>query len=109
MRVVGPRHALATLPSSKRLDTHFIGGYVGPRCGLDECGKSRPHWDSIGGPSSPVSQSLYLLRCLGPQFPLPAAANGPIVPVDYERRLWSIGGMMIGREKPKCMDNNLPQ
>ena len=24
-----------------------------PRDGLDGCGKSRPHWDSIPGPSSP--------------------------------------------------------
>jgi hypothetical protein len=26
---------------------------VGPRAGLDRCGKSRPHRDSILGPSSP--------------------------------------------------------
>jgi hypothetical protein len=26
---------------------------VGPRAGLDECGKFRPHRDSIPGPSSP--------------------------------------------------------
>jgi hypothetical protein len=26
---------------------------VGPRTGLDECGKPRPHRDSIPGPSSP--------------------------------------------------------
>jgi hypothetical protein len=24
------------------LDTRFIGGWVGPRAGLDECGKSHP-------------------------------------------------------------------
>ena len=29
------------------------GGWVGPRAALDGCGKSRPHWDSIPGPSSP--------------------------------------------------------
>ena len=33
--------------------THCIGGWVGPRAGLDGCGKSRPHRDSIPGPSSP--------------------------------------------------------
>jgi hypothetical protein len=26
---------------------------VGPRAGLDRCGKSHPHWDSIPGSSSP--------------------------------------------------------
>jgi len=36
-----------------RPGTHCIGGWVGPRAGLDGCGKSRPHRDSIPGPSSP--------------------------------------------------------
>jgi hypothetical protein len=30
--------------------THCTGGWVGPRAGLDRCGKSRPHRDSIPGP-----------------------------------------------------------
>jgi hypothetical protein len=33
------------------LSTHSTGGWVGPRAGLDRCGKSRPHRDSIPGPS----------------------------------------------------------
>jgi len=33
--------------------THCTGGWVGPRAGLDRCGKSCPHRDSIPGPSSP--------------------------------------------------------
>ena len=33
--------------------THCTGGWVGPRSVLDRCGKSRPHRDSIPGPSSP--------------------------------------------------------
>jgi hypothetical protein len=45
--------------------THCTGGWVGPRAGLDGCGKSRPHRDSNPRPSSP-QQSLYLLRCPGP-------------------------------------------
>jgi hypothetical protein len=44
--VGGQRHALAALPS-ERPATHCIGGWVGPRAGLDSCGKSRPHRDSI--------------------------------------------------------------
>jgi hypothetical protein len=33
--------------------THCTGGWVGLRAGLDVCEKSRPHLDSIPGPSSP--------------------------------------------------------
>jgi hypothetical protein len=36
----------------ERLDTHCIGGLVGPKAGLDGCGKSSPHQDSIPGPFS---------------------------------------------------------
>ena len=36
----------------ERPGTHCIWGWVGPRAGLDRCGKSRPHWHSIPGPSS---------------------------------------------------------
>jgi hypothetical protein len=32
---------------------HCMGGWVDSRAGLDRCGKSRPHRDSIPGPSSP--------------------------------------------------------
>jgi len=42
MRVGGQRHAPAALPSVKRPGTHCIGGWVGPRVGVDGCGKSRP-------------------------------------------------------------------
>jgi hypothetical protein len=47
MGVGGQRHAPAALPA-----TNCTGGWVGPRAGLDGCGKSRPHRDSIPGPSS---------------------------------------------------------
>ena len=62
----------STLPSTSTLDggewstprpgrfylqekpgNHRKGGWVGPTAGLEECGKSRPHRDSIPGPSSP--------------------------------------------------------
>jgi hypothetical protein len=51
--VGGQLHTPATLPLGKRPGAHCIGGWVGPRAGLDGCGKSRPHRDSIPGPSSP--------------------------------------------------------
>ena len=51
--VVGQRHTPAALPPGKRRGIHCIGGCVGPRSGLDGRGKTRPHQDSILGPSSP--------------------------------------------------------
>jgi hypothetical protein len=36
-----------------RPGTHCTGVWVGLRAGLDVCEKSRPHRDSIPGPSSP--------------------------------------------------------
>jgi hypothetical protein len=36
------RHTPADLPAGKRPGTHCIGGWVGPRAGLDVCGKSHP-------------------------------------------------------------------
>ena len=59
--VSGQQHAPAVLYPRERLDSHFTVGCVGPRVGLDRCGKSRPHRDWI--PDRPArSQSLYLLR-----------------------------------------------
>ena len=46
------RHAPAALLPRKIPGTHCTGGWVGPRVGLEGCGKSRPHRDSIPGPSS---------------------------------------------------------
>jgi hypothetical protein len=37
----------------ERPGTHCTGGWVGLSAGLDVCEKSRPHRDSIPGPSSP--------------------------------------------------------
>jgi hypothetical protein len=42
MRVGGQRHALAALPLGKTPDTHCIGGWVGPRAGLDGCENLAP-------------------------------------------------------------------
>jgi hypothetical protein len=46
-------YAPAALYPWKRPGTHCTGGWVGPRAGLDRCGKFRPHRDSIPGPCSP--------------------------------------------------------
>ena len=52
MEVCDQCQAPAALPP-ERLGTHCVGAWVGPRDGLDKCGKPRPHRYSIPGPSSP--------------------------------------------------------
>jgi len=37
----------------ERPGIHCTGGWMGSRAGLERCGKSRPHRDSIPGPSTP--------------------------------------------------------
>ena len=57
----GQRHAPAALYPRERPGTHCTGCWVGPKAGLDRCGKYRPHRDSIPDRLA-RSQSLYLLR-----------------------------------------------
>ena len=58
----------AALPQRKRPGTHCTGGWVGPRAGLDGCGKSRPP-PGIRSPDRPArSESLYRLSYPGPQW-----------------------------------------
>jgi len=40
--VRGQRHAPAALYPREKPGTHFIGGWVGPKTGLDRCGKYLP-------------------------------------------------------------------
>jgi hypothetical protein len=42
MGVGGQLHAPAALPPGMRPGTHCTGGWVGPRAGLNGCGKCRP-------------------------------------------------------------------
>jgi hypothetical protein len=51
--VGGQLHVPTALPPEKIRGTHCIGGWVGPRVGLEGCGKFRPQKDSIPGPSCP--------------------------------------------------------
>jgi len=50
MGVGGQRHAPGRFTSVKETLIHCIGCWVGPEAGLDGCGKSHPHQDSIPGP-----------------------------------------------------------
>ena len=65
MGVGGQHYAPAALPPGKRPGTHFIGGWVGPRVGVDGCGKLAR--TGIRSPDRPVrSESLYRLSYPGP-------------------------------------------
>jgi hypothetical protein len=67
-RVDGRRHAPAALSPGKRLGTHCIGGWVGPRASLDGCGNSSPPAPGIRSPDRPArSESLYRLSYPGPR------------------------------------------
>jgi len=58
------RHAPAALYPRERLGTHCTGGWVGPRAGLDRCGKSSP--TGIRSPDRPTSSlSIYRLSYPG--------------------------------------------
>ena len=54
MKVGGQHHPPASLYPGKKPGTHCIGGWVGPKAGLDGVREiSPPHRDSIPGPSNP--------------------------------------------------------
>ena len=58
--VRGQRHATAALYLQERPGTHCTRGWMGPRAGLDRCGKSPP--TGIISPDRPAySQSPYRL------------------------------------------------
>jgi hypothetical protein len=58
----------------KEPGTHSIGGWVGPRAGLDGCVKSRP--TGIQSPDRPASsESLHRLSYPGPPFCSFSASN----------------------------------
>jgi hypothetical protein len=71
MEVSGQLHVPAALPPGKdlRLGTHLVGGWMGPRTGLDALGKSK-FFPLPGLELRPLghrarSQSLYRLRYPG--------------------------------------------
>jgi len=63
MDVSGQQHAPAALYHWERPGTHFIGGWVGPRAGLDGAENLVPT-EILSRNFQPVSQSLYRLSYL---------------------------------------------
>ena len=45
-------------PPEKRTNTHFIGGWVDPKTGLDKCGKTHPYRESILKLASPKQVAI---------------------------------------------------
>ena len=68
--VDGQRHAPAALYPRERTSTNCVGGWVGPRAGLDGCGKSRPHRDSIPGSSNPQPVAIPTELSRPTKFPI---------------------------------------
>ena len=64
MGVGGQHHAPAAFTPRERPGTHCTEGWVGLGAGLDTCGKSRPHRDSIPRtfPYSTYNIPMRLLR-----------------------------------------------
>ena len=62
MGVDGKRHVPAALPPWKRPGTHCFRGCVGPRAGLDGCGKLRPHLAFFYFWTPSLVLSLYAFR-----------------------------------------------
>ena len=61
-----PCRGCCSLHLKKKPDTHWIGGWVGPRGGLNGCGKSHT---GIRYPDRPIrSESLYRLLYPGPHL-----------------------------------------
>jgi hypothetical protein len=62
------RHAPAALYPRERPGTHCTGGWVGPRAGLDRCGKSHPSPGFDPRTVQPVAShnlyDIYLLLCV---------------------------------------------
>jgi hypothetical protein len=85
MRVGGQLHAPAALPPGKRPGTYCIGGWVGPRAGLDGCGKFVP--TMIRSPDRPARrESLYRLRySFTPVVPKVGGGITEVGAVRYER------------------------
>jgi hypothetical protein len=63
--VGGQSNVPAALPPGKRPGNHCVGGWVGSMAGVNGCGKSYPHRDSIPDREN-CSELLYRLSYPGP-------------------------------------------
>jgi hypothetical protein len=85
-------NAPAALPPGETLGTHRVGGWVGPRAGLDGCGISLPHRDSIHGPSWAWVMTWNSLKCITPgelvkKLPCSCVETSDVMPDKLFKRL----------------------
>jgi hypothetical protein len=71
MGMSGQLYASAALALGKSPGTHCIGGWVGPRAGLDDMERRK----ILPYESTARSQSLYRLRCPGVNWGVSASKN----------------------------------
>jgi len=83
MGVSGQRHSPAALPPGKRLGTNCIGGWLGPRAGLDRCACTRGTTNYMT--IKPELQEILKLYILGMNILLPNTS--PLWPAEvYSQR-----------------------
>ena len=87
----GQGHAPAALYRQESPGTHYTGRCVGPRAGLDRCGKSRPHRDSDPRTVKPVTSRYtdYATRPTGIKcfiFEIPTFVAALPVQINHEER-----------------------
>jgi hypothetical protein len=79
MEVGCQRHAPTALSPGNRPGTLYVGGWVGPRAGLDGCGKSRPP-TGIRSPDRPARSDLVpgAMACVRAQEETTRGSGGAV-------------------------------
>jgi len=88
-RMGGQRHASAALPPGKKLSTSCIGGWVGPRAGLDRRGKS-PHSTGIRSPDRPIRRESLSEYVILIAFPLQQWLHERASMLHYTYAFWTV-------------------
>ena len=88
--VRGQRHVPPVLYLLERLGTHCTGGWVGPRAGLDRCGKFRHHRDFLCKTCTLLFFEVYIIVPLYTCFVLCLIG----VSDEFSGRVWGLGGSL---------------
>ena len=97
MVVGGHYHAPAALPPGKTPGTYCIGGWLGPRAGLDGCGKSAPP------PPGFVSRSFQPVSSRYTNYTIPSHTRcvwEDNIKIGLKDMKWEVGGKNnLGRSR----------
>jgi hypothetical protein len=100
----GQRQSPAALYPRERPGIHCTEGWMGPRAGLDRCGKSRPDTGIRTPDLLARSQSLYRLRYPVHKFHVEVSENKVVIffpiqvyrlPERYRRASWESTGLKM--------------